>query len=90
MNWQAGDLALCICDKWGTRGRPNVPLPRRGCMYTVREVDTDPFGELGFWLHEFAGTEWSDGFSADHFIKVTPDKDLIEREAPPPRVREPA
>lgn len=78
-NWQPGDQALCICDKWGERG-PARPLPKKGCVYTVREVEVDPCGVEGFWLWEFPGSDWGDGFAAAQFIKVTPDKDMIERE----------
>ena len=77
-DWQPGDYALCICDDWG-RG-PSVSLPKRGSIYTVREVDTDPFGNVGFWLEEFPGFEYSDGFAEHQFIKVTPPEDMVTEE----------
>lgn len=83
MDWQVGDLALCIKQgRWrgATFGefRPARNM-RAGIIATVRRVGVwqDSISDqaiLTLWFEGWPGERFQDGFGAVRFVKVTPPK----------------
>jgi len=78
-DWQPGDLALCVDD--GPREFDDNPAIKRGCVYRVYQVGTDPFGLFGLCLDEVESNGYAGGYLADRFRKITPpEADEFDRE----------
>lgn len=76
-DWEVGDFALCVNDKWDNEGKP-VPedAPRRGEVRTVRGLY--PNRKYGLFLA--FEPKPPRAFLASHFVKVTPPREMIEQE----------
>ncbi len=72
MDWQAGDLALCIKQgRWRSAG-VYMRGPKAGAVLTVRRVGLDGNGFPTIWLIGWHGDEGADGFNPARFRKIRP------------------
>jgi hypothetical protein len=73
---------MCINDKWflgGIREKPR-PGPKYGDICEVVEEKT-LYGELMYVLAEWRGGEYEDGFTAECFIPLSDEPEVVETEA---------
>lgn len=67
-DWQEGDLARCIADRWFTV-LPG-PHPVKGQILKVRALHIVAPGILGLGLHGFPADRW---YNKDYFARISPD-----------------
>ncbi len=77
MDWQAGDLALCVANF----APADIPGPKKGRLYTVISAFHHPVGErwgaVALRLQESPDKGGNTGWNSNCFKKVTPPKDMI-------------